>query len=395
MSHLRTLSLFLILGSAVAQDTSNAWMNEGVRAFKAARYSDAVVAFQKSIDLNPSAVEPRLYLATSYMNQYIPGANSPENLQAAGNAERGFLGVLDLDPKSMTALESLASLKYLESNGTQSEADKLKLLEEARAWYLRVLEADPTRQQAHYSLGVIAWATWYPGWNAARIQLGMSPDMPGPLGNPALRADLRSRYDATLKDGIDHLNRALALDPAYDDAMAYMNLLVRESADLADSKNEYERMIAAADQWIQEALDTRREKAEQNGQPAGGAAVGVINGGGGRPEPPPEPATDPASTPSRIAVACTVVQRKLIYQPSPTYPPEAKHARIQGTVRLKAILAKDGSVLQLDFENGHPTLVQAALEAVRQWKYSPTLLNGVPIEVITSIDVNFVLDESK
>ena len=390
MSHLRLTAFFLILGSALAQDTWNDWLNEGVRAFKSGHYGEAAAAFQRSVDLNPSAVEPRLYLAYAWMNQYIPGARSPENLQFASNAERGFLAVLDLDPRNITALESLASLKYLESQGTQVLEDKLKPLDEARGWYLKVVEADPGKKEAHYSLGVIDWAIWYPPWNAARTKLGMRPETPGPMADPAVRAELRSHYEATVLDGIDHLNKALAIDPQYDDAMAYKNLLLREYADLCNSKPEYEKLKAEADALVQKALDTRREKAEQS------ARTGTIETTGpGIAAPPPEPPTESRSTPKRITVGGGVMESMLTSRTPPKYPEDAKQARIEGDVLLTAIIARDGSVQQLDVKSGHPLLASAAVEAVMQWKYQPTLLNGQPVEVVTSININFVLDKSK
>jgi len=75
------------------------------------------------------------------------------------------------------------------------------------------------------------------------------------------------------------------------------------------------------------------------------------------------------------------------------YPPEAKLARIQGTVQLSTVIAKDGTVAHIDVMSGHPLLVPAALEAVKQWVYQPTLLNGSPVEVATQIDVNFTLSQ--
>ena len=75
----------------------------------------------------------------------------------------------------------------------------------------------------------------------------------------------------------------------------------------------------------------------------------------------------------------------------PLYPALAKQARIQGTVRLQAVIAKNGSVEELQVISGHPLLVQAALDAVKQWRYRPTLLNGEPVEVVTTIDVVFTL----
>ena len=75
----------------------------------------------------------------------------------------------------------------------------------------------------------------------------------------------------------------------------------------------------------------------------------------------------------------------------PIYPPLAKAARIQGLVRLEGIIARDGTIQQLRVIGGHPLLVQAALDAVRRWRYRPTHLNGEPVEVIAPIDVNFIL----
>ncbi len=125
----------------------------------------------------------------------------------------------------------------------------------------------------------------------------------------------------------------------------------------------------------------------------GGSMGGVMGGiiGGVTAGPPPPPPPPKAKTPQRIRVGGQVEQAKLIYKPSPEYPPLAKMARIQGTVRLEAIISKDGTIQDLKVLSGHPLLVKSALDAVKQWRYQPTLLNGEPVEVITEIDVNFTL----
>jgi protein TonB len=107
---------------------------------------------------------------------------------------------------------------------------------------------------------------------------------------------------------------------------------------------------------------------------------------GGPPPPPPKP-----TTPQRIRVGGQVESAKLINKVSPEYPQLAKMARIQGTVRLEAVISKDGTIQDLKVLSGHPLLVKAALDAVKQWRYQPTLLNGDPVEVVTEIDVNFTL----
>lgn len=123
------------------------------------------------------------------------------------------------------------------------------------------------------------------------------------------------------------------------------------------------------------------------GGQAGGVIGGIIGGipGGNLPPPPPK------EQPQRIRVGGDVQQAQIIHQIRPVYPPLARQARIQGTVRLQAIIAKDGSIIQLEVIQGHPLLVQAATDAVKQWRYRPTLLNNEPVEVVTTIDVVFML----
>ncbi len=96
----------------------------------------------------------------------------------------------------------------------------------------------------------------------------------------------------------------------------------------------------------------------------------------------------------RMKIGDTVTAAKIVNKVNPVYPPLAVQTRAQGTVHLHVIIAQDGSVQQLEVLSGHPLLVQSALDAVRQWKYRPTLLNGDPVEVDTTIDVIFSLDTS-
>jgi len=129
----------------------------------------------------------------------------------------------------------------------------------------------------------------------------------------------------------------------------------------------------------------------------GGGPGGVIGGiigsvPSGPPPPPPPPVREEKKVVvQRIRVGGNVQQAKLIRQPKPTYPALARQARIQGTVRFTAVIGTDGTIRNLQLVMGHPLLVSSAQEAVKQWVYQPTLLNGEPVEVITQIDVNFTL----
>jgi len=98
-----------------------------------------------------------------------------------------------------------------------------------------------------------------------------------------------------------------------------------------------------------------------------------------------------AATPQRVRVSQGVSQGLLIHKVQPTYPPLARQARIQGVVVLQALIGKDGGIQNLHVVSGHPMLTNAALEAVKEWKYKPYYLNGEPVEVETTINVNFTL----
>jgi protein TonB len=124
-----------------------------------------------------------------------------------------------------------------------------------------------------------------------------------------------------------------------------------------------------------------------------GLPGGVSDLARGSPPPPDitQPNKKPPSGPARLGGS--VAEANLIHRVIPVYPPLAKSARIQGTVEFTALISKGGSIEHLRLVHGHPLLVRAAREAVEQWKYQPTLLNGVPVEVITDIIVNFTLNQ--
>jgi TonB family protein len=309
------------------------------------------------------------------MSLCIPGAVSPENLDIQRNAETEFNRVLQLDPKNLTALQSLAALSYQQAQGIVPEGDKFQKLDEAASWYRKVLEVDPQEKEAYYSLAVIDWAKWYPAWTRARAELGMQPEDPGPLTSAAARQDLRARYSSLISDAIANLERALEIDPRNTDVMAYMNLLIRELADLRDTREEYERDIEMADQWVQKGLGSMKSRSATASPPIESS-------------PPPPPGEPPTRHPIRVG---SVLTNNLIRHVRPVYPQEAKAAHIEGTVRFAATIGKNGRILNLQVISGHPLLVESALVAVRQWEYKPILLNGQPVEIKTMIDVTFTL----
>lgn len=260
---LTSLAMLVLVSTGCDKLKSRDELNKGVAAFKNAKYPEAVEHFKTAVDLDPSNPNARLYLATAYMSQYIPGADSPENLQNATAASDQFLKVLEQDPKNTTAVTSLASLHYSEAQGTQGMDAKFKKLDEAKQWYEKLAQLDDKNKEAFYSLGVITWAKWYPQLATARAKLGMKPEDPGPIKDKKVKEELKAQYGPMVESGMQNLQKALDIDPQYDDAMAYMNLLIRERADLTDSPDEYKKQIDIADNWVQKALETKKIKAER------------------------------------------------------------------------------------------------------------------------------------
>jgi len=327
---------FLLAASLFAQDPEDAqgWLQRGVQAFQAGNYSDAVAAFERAVKSAPSNVQARVYLGTAYMQQYIPGNEERETLRLADSAAGEFQRVLDIEPQNLVALRSLANLCLHQ-----------KKWDEAQQWFEKAIATDPSDADSYYSLGYIAWSRWYPAYSRARAGFGMRPETPGPFPDGPVKQDLKARFDPVIEAGIIALGRALDLNAAYADAMAYMNLLVREWADTRDTKAEYESDIRIADLWVEHALATKKHVA---------------------PEPQPPPPAEPD-----IQISEAAAQESLVRQARPAYPPLARQARIQGTVRLYVLIDASGMVVYAKALSGHPLLIPSALEIVKQWQYEP------------------------
>lgn len=248
-------------------------LNQGVNAFKTGKYTDAADDFKKAIDLDPDLPSARLYLATAYMTQYVPGSEAPENKRNADAALKEFQTALDSnldDKQKLLAMQSLANLHY-------NMRDYPKSID----WYKKVIASDPKNKEAYYTLGVIAWSEFVPSWKEARAAQGLKAEDPGPLKDekpkatkkgeappPDMKAELKAKYWQSLTDGIEDEKKALEIDPDYENAMAYMNLLIRYRADLDDTKEQYAADAKEADSWVQKALETTKKKAAKKAEQA-------------------------------------------------------------------------------------------------------------------------------
>ena len=269
---LLTLGALTLLGTGCNKLKSRDNLNKGVSAYKNAKYSVAVDLFQEAVALDETNPNARVYLATAYMMQWIPGAESPENLQFAAKAKEEFNKVLEKDANNGVALASLASLAFNEADPLPLE-QKMAKLDEAATWYTKLVTADPKNRDGYYSLGAIAQKKFYPALMTARVNASMKPDEPGPLKDKKAKTELSAKYLATIEEGIKNLDKALEIEKESDDAMAYKNLLIRERADLADDKDAYKKQIDEADSWLQKALDTKKLKQERAEKKTSGGIV--------------------------------------------------------------------------------------------------------------------------
>ena len=226
-------------------------LNHGVRAFTAADYQTAVERFDEAIELDPDLLAARSYRASAFMMQYIPGGESDENREIAKKALEGFKGVLERDAGNEVALASMASLYF-----------NMKEFDLAKDTYHELLKHNPDNKEALYTIGVINWSILFPKDMEIRASLGMKPEDPGPIKDEEARQELAEENLPLIDEGIDALNKAIEIDPQYDDAMAYVNLLYRRRADIAESSEEYEKFNAMADEWVQKSLETKKLKAE-------------------------------------------------------------------------------------------------------------------------------------
>ena len=232
-------------------------LNKGVASYKNNQYEQAINHFKEAVALDPSLKNARLYLATAYAQQYIPGVDSPENLQNANSAVAQYQSVLEQDPKNINSIKGIAYL-YLQ----------MKKFEDAKSYYRKAIDLDPNDPEAYYSVGVIDWTESYQPRMEERAKLGLRPDEP--LKDKKLCAQLRQKHSAVIQDGLDSLDKAIQLRQDYDDAMAYVNLLYRERADReCDMQDQRAADLKTADEWVDKTMAAKKAKAEKQAGPNG------------------------------------------------------------------------------------------------------------------------------
>ncbi|MGA8982058.1 MAG: hypothetical protein WA735_16215 [Candidatus Acidiferrales bacterium] len=242
------------------------WLNDGVQAYKHGDTAGAIDDFQKATELDPSLVNAQLYLATAYSAQYIPGAPSPENTQYAERALQGFKSILDADPDNLSAIDGAGSILY-NMAGTPFDPEKM---EESKSYHQRHIELRPEDPEPYYWIGVIDWSLAYrgnremrEGYNKTATKM-IEDEEPMPA---ALASQFQQKYGETVAEGITNLKKAIDLRPDYDDAMAYLNLLYRQKADMELTPADRESDVKMADDIVDEVKAIKTKKLNSSEAP--------------------------------------------------------------------------------------------------------------------------------
>ena len=258
-------ALFILVAglSGCAKLKARDLLNKGVAAYKEAQYDAAIIDFQKAKELDPGLMNARLYLATAYASQYIPGAPSEQNVRLGTAAVNEFKDVLSIDDKNISAIDGIGSILF-QMAGTPYDPKKF---EESKSYHQKHIDLKPDDPEPYYWIGVIDWTLAFrangelrAAYNKSNIKKQVRDDDPLPA---AVRAVYVEKYGGLVEEGITDLQKAIQVRPDYDDAMAYLNLLYRRKADMVESADERASLKKQADDLIDKVKEIKQKRAEQ------------------------------------------------------------------------------------------------------------------------------------
>ncbi len=238
-------------------------LNKGVAAFKNGQYDAAVEDFKQAKDLDPSLLNARLYLATAYASQYIPGAPSEQNKNIGRQAIQEFKDILATNPDNLSAIDGIGSILF-QMAGTPYDP---KLFEESKTYHQKHIQLKPEDPEPYYWIGVIDWTLAFRAnsemrkeYNEKNIRKQVRDTEPLPA---AIRGEYLEKYGPLIDEGISDLQKAISIRPDYDDAMAYLNLLYRRKADTVASADERASLLKQADDLVDRVKEVKQKRASQ------------------------------------------------------------------------------------------------------------------------------------
>ena len=244
-------ALLLVLASTVGCTKLRArdQLVKGVQAFKAGQYEVAVNHFQESINLDPDYDTARLDLAAAYAFEVVPNLDTPENIKTAHKAIDGFNYVLSKNPNDLGALRQIASIHFNIKQWDQTKVDELK-----------VISLDPNDAEANDMIGVIDFQRSLLNETAILSAAGLTDDGMGtPKKSKDVCAKLATANSALITEALKYLQQAVSINPTYEDAMQYLNLVYRRKANIECGDDAARKAdLDQADMWVQKAMGARK-----------------------------------------------------------------------------------------------------------------------------------------
>jgi len=224
------LAILALAATSCAKLQARDNLNKGVSAFRDTHYEKAVDYFKKAVELDPDLTTAELYLATAYAQQFVPGGRDESNEKNAKLAVQTFEDVLKRDTANVSAVAGLASI-YQNTND----------FKKAHEYYGKYAQLESNNPVPYYAIGSLDWIIVFDKNNT----------------------DSKEDQLKTIDEGLASLDKALALNPEYEDAMTYKNLLLRQKADRTDNEDDKKKLTSMADEWFNKALETRKKNAEK------------------------------------------------------------------------------------------------------------------------------------
>jgi len=262
---LALMALLILVGgvSGCSKLKARDQLNKGVADFKNAQYDSAVEHFKQAKEADPTLMNARLYLATAYASQYIPGAPSAENLAHGNAAVAEFKEVLEIDPNNLSAIDGVGSILF-QMAGTPFDAKKF---EESKTYHQRHIQLKPQDPDPYYWIAVIDWTVAYRINGELRLEYNKNNLKKQVKDTDPLPASMRGEYvtkcGALVDEGTSDLQKAIELKPDYDDAMGYLSLLYRRKADMVETADERASLEKQADDLLDKIKEIKQKRAEQ------------------------------------------------------------------------------------------------------------------------------------
>jgi len=257
------LILFAVFGATGCNKLrARDWLNKGVQAYKNGQFDTAIEDFKQAKDLDPGLLNARLYLATAYASQFIPGAPSEENVRKGQQAINEFQEVLAVDPNNISAIDGIGSILFQMSGAPFTPAK----IEESRSYHLKHIGLKPGDPEPYYWVGYIDWTLSYRAntdmraeYNRSNPKKQVKDDQPLP---PKVREEYATKYGSMVDQGIAMLKKAIELRPEYDEAVGMLNLILRRKADMVESPQERADLLKQADALVERSKEIRQKRIE-------------------------------------------------------------------------------------------------------------------------------------